>query len=144
MPPANKSLTHWMDALATTTHEVAHVLAQLGSTSIPVGRSLSLTQLVRTVWRDTQRHQVQAFAGDLTYNATLAMIPFILFVVLVLRSVHADVLLTGALDVFSAVLPAASARLLRSRSQQRSPAAYPTGGFWHWARSGHVPPRSVR
>ena len=82
-----------------------------------MGRRLRLSQLILAVWHDARRHHLQVFAGDLTYNAFLALIPFMLFVVLVLRSVHADDLLNGAVAMFGVTLPASSARLLQDQIQ---------------------------
>jgi membrane protein len=100
------------------TEEVVKSLAEQGdAVVVPMGRRLRLSQLILAVWHDARRHHLQVFAGDLAYNAFLALIPFMLFVVLVLRSVHADDLLTGAVGMFDVTLPASSARLLQDQIQ---------------------------
>jgi membrane protein len=85
--------------------------------AVPMGRRLRLWQLVVAVWHDARRHHLHVFAGDLAYNAFLALIPFMLFVVLALRSVQADDLLNGAVAMFGVTLPASSARLLQDQIQ---------------------------
>jgi membrane protein len=98
------------DAVNGLAHHADHV-------AMPMGRRLALSRLVLAVWHDARRHHLQVFAGDLAYNAILALIPFILFVVLALRSVHADDLLNGAVAMFGVTLPATSARLLQDQIQ---------------------------
>jgi membrane protein len=58
-----------------------------------------------------------AFAGNLAYNAFLTIVPFVLFLVSVLRALGATDLLSSLLDVLSATLPASSAHLLRDQVQ---------------------------
>ena len=58
-----------------------------------------------------------AFAGNLAFNAFLAIVPFLLFLVSVLRALRATDLLSSLLDVLSGTLPAASAQLLRDQVQ---------------------------
>src|SRR5579864_7119132 len=82
-----------------------------------MARRLPLAQLVLAVWHDGRRHHLQVFAGDLAYNAFLALVPFMLFIVLVLRSVRAADLLNGAVAMFSVTLPASSAGLLQDQIQ---------------------------
>jgi membrane protein len=83
----------------------------------PMARRLTLTRLVGAVWCDARRHHLQVFAGDLAYNAFLGMIPFVLFIGLVLRGLHADALLIGSIGVFSSTLPASSAGWLEDQVQ---------------------------
>jgi membrane protein len=94
-------------------------------------RRLPFGRLATTVWRDARRHQLQVFAGDLAYNAFLALIPFLLFVVLLLDSLHASDQLTAAIGVFTATLPASSAALLEDQIQgevaSRVPDWWPLG-----------------
>lgn len=98
--------------------DVGNGLAQQGNqVAVPMGRRLRLSELVMAVWHGAQRHHLQVFAGDLAYNGFLALIPFMLFVVLALRSVHADDLLNGLLAMFAATLPASSAGLLQDQIQ---------------------------
>src|SRR5690349_9093614 len=98
--------------------DLGNGLAQHGNqVAVPMGRRLRLSQLVLAVWQGAQRHHLQVFAGDLAYNAFLGLIPFMLFVVLALRSVHADDLLNGAVAMFDATLPASSAGLLQDQIQ---------------------------
>src|ERR1044072_5695074 len=85
-------------------HVVQDLARQGDSVAVPGGRHLPLSQLILAVWHDAQRHHLQVFAGDLAYNGVLALIPFMLFVVLVLRSVHADDLLNGAVAMFDVTL----------------------------------------
>jgi membrane protein len=73
--------------------------------------------LVRAVASDAGRHHLEAFAGNLAYNAFLAIVPLMLFIVLALRALHADALLSSTVDLASAMLPAASAQLLDQQIQ---------------------------
>ena len=110
---------------------VNSVVRQGDHVPVPMGRRLRLSQLALGVWRDSQRHHVQVFAGNFAYNALLALIPFMLFVVLILRSVAADELLRGAVAMFGTTLPASSARLLQDQIQaevtSRVPDWWPLG-----------------
>ena len=110
---------------------VNSVVRQGDHVPVPMARRLRLSQLALVVWRDSQRHHVQVFAGNLAYNALLALIPFMLFVVLILRSVAADELLRGAVAMFGTTLPASSARLLQDQIQaevtSRVPDWWPLG-----------------
>ena len=98
-------------------HVVDGLAQQGNAVPVPMGRRLRLSQLVVAVWQVARRHHLQVFAGDLAYNAFLGMIPFMLFVVLVLRSVHADVFINGAVAMFGLVLPASAAGLLQGQIQ---------------------------
>jgi membrane protein len=98
--------------------EAVNRLADHGNrVPVPMGRRVRLSQLVLMVWHDARRHHLQVFAGDLVYNGFLALIPFMLFVVLALRTVKADDLLNGAVAMFSVTLPASSAGLLHDQIQ---------------------------
>jgi membrane protein len=100
------------------TEDVVESLAQQGdAVEVPMARRLRLSRLIVVVWHDAQRHHLQVFAGNLAYNALLALIPFMLFVVLALRSVGADELLNGAVGMFDVTLPASSAQLLQDQIQ---------------------------
>lgn len=98
-------------------HLVDEAERQLGSAPVPLGRRLRVFDLVRMVARATGPHHVTAFAGNLAYNAFLAIVPFLLFLVSALRAVHAPDLLSNLIDVLSATLPASSAHLLRDQVQ---------------------------
>ena len=103
---------------AGAAEDVVNGLAQQGNeVVVPMARRLRLSQLTVAVWHDGRRHHLQVFAGDLAYNAFLALIPFMLFVGLVLRSVHADDLVNGAVGMFGMTLPASSAGLLQDQIQ---------------------------
>ena len=84
---------------------------------IPLGRHLRLTQLIHAVVRDAGPHHLDAFAGNLAYNAFVAIIPFMLFVLLVMRALHLDDLLGGVVSLFAATLPASSSQLLQDQIQ---------------------------
>ena len=89
----------------------------IGHTEVPRARHLRLRDLVRLTAQQAGPHHLPAFAGNLTYNAFLASFPFLLFLLSVLRAVHATNLLTGLVDVLTASLPTASAQLFREQIQ---------------------------
>jgi membrane protein len=90
---------------------------ELGSARVPLARRLRVFDLIRLVAHTAGPHHLPAFAGNLAYNAFLAIVPFLLFLVSVLRAVHATSLLSGLVDVVSATLPASSAHVLRDQVQ---------------------------
>jgi membrane protein len=117
-PPAQTTQQESQRSRRDPAEDVVKGLAQQGNAVVvPMGRRLRLSQLMLVVLRDARRHHLPVFAGDLAYNAFLALIPFMLFVVLVLRSVSADDLLNGAVGMFDVTLPASSAQLLQDQIQ---------------------------
>lgn len=96
---------------------VEHAERELGDARAPLTNRLSLVQLIAAIARHVGPHHLPAFAGYLAYNAFLAIIPFLLFLVSVLRAVGASDLLSSLVDVLSASLPTASAQLLRDQVQ---------------------------
>src|SRR5438874_1583493 len=98
-------------------HVVDEAEHELDSTQVPLGRRLSLFEMVRAVALAAGSHHLSAFSGNLAYNAFLAIVPFVLVLVSVLRIMHATDLLSSVLDVLSALLPASSAQLLREQLQ---------------------------
>jgi membrane protein len=104
-------------ARAVAEDAVDGVLHQADQIPVPMGRRLRLSHLLVDLWHASRRHHLQVFAGDLAYNAFLALIPFMLFIVLALRSVQAGDLLHGALGMFGTTLPASSSQLLQDQIQ---------------------------
>jgi membrane protein len=88
-----------------------------GSAQVPLARRLRFFDIVRAVARAAGPHHLPAFAGNLAYNAFLAIVPFLLFLLSVLRALHATDLLSSLVDVLSASLPAASAQIVRDQVQ---------------------------
>jgi len=98
-------------------HAVEQAGRELGDTQVPFGAGLRILDLVHVAVRAAGVHHLPAFAGNLAYNAFLAIVPFLLFLVSVLRALRATDLLSSVVDVLSGTLPAASAQLLRDQVQ---------------------------
>jgi membrane protein len=98
-------------------HVVDQAEREIGHTRVPFGGGLRILDFVRAAARAAGAHHLAAFAGNLAYNAFLAIVPFLLFLVSVLRAIGATDLLSSLLDVLSATLPASSAHLLRDQLQ---------------------------
>ncbi|MBV8715356.1 MAG: YihY/virulence factor BrkB family protein, partial [Chloroflexi bacterium] len=90
---------------------------EFGQARVPLGGGLRVVDFMRAAANAVGSHHLPAFAGNLAYNAFLAIIPFLLVLVSVLRLVGATDLLSSLLDVLSATLPASSAQLLRDQVQ---------------------------
>lgn len=80
---------------------------------VPATGGSSLAHLVEQVMQHARQDAVLAFAGNLAYNAFLALFPFLLFLVSVLRAVHATGLITGLADLIEPTLPHQAAQLVR-------------------------------
>lgn len=89
----------------------------IGQTQVPRARQLRLRDIIRLAVQQAGPHHLPAFAGNLTYNAFLASFPFLLFLLSVLRALHATDLLTGLEDLLTASLPATSAQLFHEQIQ---------------------------
>jgi membrane protein len=89
----------------------------IGQTKVPRARHLRLRDIARLAAQQAGPHHLPAFAGNLTYHAFLASFPFLLFVLSLLRALHATDLLTGLVDVLTASLPTSSAQLFREQIQ---------------------------
>lgn len=89
--------------------------------------------LIRIVINASGTHHLTAFAGNLAYNAVLALVPFVLVLVLALRALHAADVLSALLDLLSAPLPSATGELLRNQLQSevtsRLPPEWVLGGL---------------
>ena len=90
---------------------------QFGNERVPLSRRLGRFDLIRVVIRAAGPHHLTAVAGNLAYNAFLAIVPFVLLLVSVLRALHATDVLTALLDLVSAPLPAATGELVRNQLQ---------------------------
>jgi membrane protein len=90
---------------------------ELGDARVPLTSRMRLVELVEAIAHHVGPHHLPAFAGYLAYNAFLAIIPFLLLLVSVLRAVGASDLLSSLVNVLSASLPSASAQLLRDQVQ---------------------------
>jgi len=90
---------------------------ELGHSQVPLGHGLRVLDLVHAAVRAAAVHHLPAFAGNLAFNAFLAIVPFLLFLVSVLRALRATDLLSSVVDVLSGTLPAASAQLLGDQVQ---------------------------
>src|SRR5690349_24943920 len=98
-------------------HVVDEAERQFGNDRVPLARRLGRFDLIRGVVRAAGPHHLTAVAGNLAYNAFLAVVPFVLVLVSVLRALHATDLLTAVLDLLSAPLPSATGQLLRNQLQ---------------------------
>jgi membrane protein len=98
-------------------HVVEQAEREFGHTRVPLGGGLRILDFIRAAGRAAGSHHLPAFAGNLAYNAFLTIVPFVLFLVSVLRALGATDLLSSLLDVLSATLPASSAHLLRDQVQ---------------------------
>lgn len=98
-------------------HVVDEAERQLGNERVPMSRRLGRFDLIRSVIRAAGPHQLTAVAGDLAYNAVVALVPFVLVLVSVLRALNATEVLTGLLDLFAAPLPSATRELVRNQVQ---------------------------
>ncbi len=89
-----------------------------GNDDVPMSRrSLGRFDLIRIVIRASGAHHLTALAGNLAYNAFLALVPFVLVLVVALRALHATDVLSALLDLLSAPLPSATSQLLRNQLQ---------------------------
>jgi membrane protein len=98
-------------------HAVEQAGRELSHTRVPLGDGLRILDLAHAAARAARVHHLPVFAGNLAYNAFLAIVPFLLVLVFVLRALQATDLLSSLLDVLSGTLPAASAQLLRDQVQ---------------------------
>ena len=90
---------------------------QFGNDRLPLSRRLGRFNLIRVVIRAAGPHHLTTVAGNLAYNAFLAIVPFVLVLVSVLRALHATDVLTALLDLLSAPLPSATGQLVRNQLQ---------------------------
>lgn len=81
---------------------------------IPMGRRLGVGTLGREVLREMGHDHLAAFAGNLTYNALLAIFPFLLFILLTLRIFHQSSLVNSLVTVAQHYLPGAAADVFRN------------------------------
>ncbi|MDQ2743486.1 MAG: YihY/virulence factor BrkB family protein [Chloroflexota bacterium] len=87
---------------------VAEVDRELGE--MTVDPHLTARQLVRRVARHVQARHLDAYAGNITYNAFLAIFPFLLFLLSLLKIVHATAQLASLIDTAARALPLTAAR----------------------------------
>ena len=96
-------------------------------------RRLGRFDLIRIVIHASGAHHLTALAGNLAYNAVLALVPFVLVLVVALRALHATDVLSSMLDLLSAPLPSATGQLLRNQLQaevtSRLPPQWVLGGL---------------
>lgn len=93
--------------------EIAHnVGRRITEVPVPTSRRLTLGDLVRLTLQHGGRDHLSAFAGNLTYNAFLAAFPFLLFLVSLLKVVHATNLVKTASNTISRTLPSSAAQVL--------------------------------
>lgn len=82
---------------------------------VPVAGRPSLMDLVLLVARYSREDALLAFAGNLSYNWFLAIFPFLLFLVSLLKVIHATGLITSLVDQVDSSLPAPAAQLIRQQ-----------------------------
>jgi membrane protein len=82
---------------------------------LPLVRRTTVGELVRLTARHSQQDSLPTFAGNLAYNAFLAIFPFLLFLVSILKAVHATGLVVRLVDVIVRSLPTPAARLVRQQ-----------------------------
>lgn len=82
---------------------------------LPVLGHISLAGLLIPTFRHAREDALMAFAGNLTYNAFLAVFPFLLFLVSILKLVDATGLITSLVDAIAHSLPAPAAHLVRQQ-----------------------------
>jgi membrane protein len=70
-------------------------------------------RIIRDAARHAQDDALPAFAGNVTYNAFLAIFPFLLFLVSLLKGIHATGLITQLTATLTRSLPAPAAQLVR-------------------------------
>jgi membrane protein len=75
----------------------------------------SAVDLVRLTVRHAREDALMAFAGNLTYNAFLAVFPFLLFLVSILKTIHATGMIHDLVRTLTHSLPAPAARLVRQQ-----------------------------
>ncbi|MCA1647723.1 MAG: YihY/virulence factor BrkB family protein [Chloroflexi bacterium] len=85
--------------------------------------------IIRLTVQQTGPHHLSAFAGNLAYNGFLAVFPFVLFLLSILRALHAADLLAGFVDVLAASVPATSAQFLRDQLQPEMVTRLPSSGW---------------
>lgn len=76
---------------------------------------LSPIVLLRRTFAEAAQDHIGAFAGNLAYNALLAIFPFLLFLLLVLRLFGQTQLVTALVSTASRALPDPAARELRTQ-----------------------------
>ncbi len=117
---------------AAAEHVVHKAERHFGNDDIPLSRRLGRFDLVRIVIDGIGEHHLTALAGNLAYNAFLALVPFLLVLVVSLRAVHATDVLSALLDLLSAPLPAATGQLLHTQLQAEVTSRLPP----QWLLSG--------
>jgi membrane protein len=79
---------------------------------IPMTRRLGLFDFVKRVFKEMSEDHLGAFAGNLAYSTIFALFPFMLFIVSILGVVHADTLVTNAIDQAKTAMPGGAGKLL--------------------------------
>jgi membrane protein len=119
---------------AVADHVVHKAERHFGNDDVPMSRGrLGRFDLIRIVIHASSAHHLSALAGNLAYNAFLALVPFVLVLVVALRALHATDVLSALLDLLSAPLPSSTGDLLRSQLQaevtSRLPPQWLLGGL---------------
>jgi len=122
------------ESSAVAEHVVDQAERHFGNDDIPMSRErLGRFDLIRIVIHASGAHQLSALAGNLAYNAFLALVPFVLVLVVGLRALHATDVLSALLDLLSAPLPSATGQLLRNQLEaevtSRLPPQWLLGGL---------------
>src|SRR5579884_256242 len=86
---------------------MAGVARRLGA--IQVAPRLSLFELARQVFRESFEDHIDAYAGNITYNAFLSIFPFLLFLLSLLRLVRSTSQISALVSTAVRALPVAAA-----------------------------------
>ncbi len=107
MSATEGTLLHWLGETVRGAHKEARGMRTAGATAA------SIVRIVRAAFQHARRDALLAFAGNLTYNAFLAVFPFLLFLVSILKVIHATGLITQLVATVTRSLPAPAAEVVR-------------------------------
>lgn len=100
-------------------HVVEETAGEVGDRArriqVPGLGSTSAVDLVRLTFQHAQDDALMAFAGNLTYNAFLAVFPFLLFLLSILKAVHATGMINDLVGTVTHSLPRPAAHLVRQQ-----------------------------
>jgi membrane protein len=107
----------------------AQAESRVGETTVPLAWHLHAADVMRRTLQQSGPHHLGAFAGNLAYNAFVAIFPFVLFLLSVLRAVRATDLVNRFVALLAASLPVSAGQFLRDQLQPEMLSRLPNPGW---------------